>query len=185
MADKDTLHIAAVPGVEPEAQPVTRNIELQADVKIQGQGPQAIGTLPFNLQSTQSAEETARAFSSVCSTCKHFDLAGGQVLLTKWYNGTASDRKKVEDIFQKMVNVGLIQDRESAAASMKQMGVCRLVTEKFNQPGFMPAISNCSEDLRSASAPWGLWEAKRDGDVRRAASRNYDAIMLRAAGRIK
>lgn len=73
---------------------------------------------------------------------------------------------------------------------MKSMGMCHALREFYkDKDGEDPGIigvsprSGCPEEVCSTDKPQGLY-VPRDMDAEKAGNQNYDAVMLRAAGKI-
>ena len=69
---KDVLHIAAIPGLEPEEQPVTREAEVAVAVRGNRTG-EILGHMNSATHITKTASEVAGEFRRLCGNCQHFD----------------------------------------------------------------------------------------------------------------
>ena len=74
--------------------------------------------------------------------------------------------------------------------AMKSMALCHALREYYKgKDGTDPGIigvwptSGCPAETCSPDKPMGIFEPK-DGDAAKASKENYDAVMLRAAGKV-
>lgn len=180
MSNKDVLHIANVPGLEPEEQPVTREVDLSVDVRGDKTGA-ALGQLTTSAQITKTAQEVASGLRRICANCKHFDQIKAQQVFEE-ANKTQEGQTELRHLYSNLI----ASDNLSGTALLKSiddlypLGYCHA----FSKPGtdvIVHPLSNCPTE----SPHLGFSDqfqpidraAKKRGDL------GYDSIMNRAAGK--
>lgn len=188
--------------VEPEAQTVTHVFEGVAPVEISSPGVNpmgVVGSIPIAIEAHSTAQQVARSVSALCANCRYFDRAGWLKMLAQAEGpgSTAAERHSVNAIRGEIIvnmpdaDQHLGEDGEyDVEHAMKSMGMCHALREFYKgKDGKDPGIigvwptSGCPGDTCSADKPHGIF-VPRDGDAAKASRQNYDAVMMRAAGRL-
>ena len=190
--------------IEPEAQAVTHVFEGSAPVGVGvglevADGVGAIGSIPLSIEAQAPAQTVARSVSALCGNCKFFDRVGWLKMLrdNEGPGSTPAERHSINSIRAEILlnmpdpesHTG--QDGEyDPEHAMKSMGLCHALREYYRgKEGKDPGIigvwptSGCPAETCSPDKPMGIF-VPRDGDAKKASKANYDAVMLRAAGKL-
>lgn len=192
--------------VEPEAQSVQHIFEGSTPIGAGGadhdgiaRGDAAVGSIPLQIVAHGEAQQVARSVSALCANCKYFDRAGWLKMLrdNEGAGASVSERHSINSIRAEILlrmpepeqHVGADNDYDIEHA-MKSMGLCHAMREFYKgRDGVDPGIigvwptSGCPAETCSPDRPFGIFEP-RDAEAHKAGQQNYDAVMLRAAGKI-
>lgn len=187
--------------IEPEAQAVQHIMLGSAEANIVGPGVNREGTagsIPLQIVAHSTANQIARSVSALCANCRYFDRAGWLKMLHE-SDGPASSEAERHSInaIRGQILVNMPEPDQHAGPdgdydiehAMRSMGLCAALREFYkakdgiDEPHGMWPTSGCPEETCTPDRPMGLFVPK-DGDARKASQQNYDAVMLRAAGKV-
>lgn len=81
MTDRESLSIGAIPGLEPEEQPVVREVATSVALRGDKTG-ELLGRLNSRVEITKSAHEVASGLRRICANCKNFDRDKAQQIFS-------------------------------------------------------------------------------------------------------
>lgn len=179
MSDKkDVLHVASIPGLAPEEQPVTREVDLTIDVR--GNITRTVlGQMNSQVQITKPALEVAQGLRRICSNCAHFD----QVKAQQVFQDAAKTQEGQTELRNLYANL-LATDNLSGSIGTPQLdalaplGYCHA----FSAPGkdvIVHPLSNCPTQTPGFG---DRFEAIDRAAIKRG-DRGYDQIMKAAEGK--
>lgn len=178
--------------VEPEAQPMQRVIQTDANVGMQGGGQ--VGSIPTEIQYETTVGEYAQGARHQCFTCKHFSRDAWKKLFSMWNDPTASidKRKALNGIRAALLqtNNATLADRSTnpmdgdfdVEHAVALLGVCKPLTELRKDVVIVYPMSSCPPEVCSKTNPDGLYES-RNKELDRVGSQEFDRIMRVAQGR--
>lgn len=187
--------------LEPEEQPIQRVMETVATAT---RGGVAVGGLPVEIVAHTTAQEMSAAKGRQCYGCKHWRHEQWRRAIADADGPDAAheDRQSINKVRAAILGSGNAtitnhyEDREEGGPdvekAMNAMGICGPLTEneRATDPNFGPKewvvtfpTACCPMSVVGPGQPYGFFEP-RDSDAERGQAANYDAVMLRAAGKI-
>jgi hypothetical protein len=183
--------------VEPEAQNVQHIFQGSAPVTLGGAGTG--GAVPLEIVAHATAGQVARSVSALCGNCTYFRNEAWRAMLARCEGpaGTAAERHSVNAIrSQILVNMPDPEDHAGQDGdydtehALQSMGLCPALNEFYKTKGekselygVMPT-SGCPAETVALDRPMGLFKP-RDAAAGKSSVQNYDAVMQRAAGKIR
>lgn len=175
MSDKDILKIASIPGLEPEEQPVTREVDLPINVRGSLSG-ESLGSLSGNAQITESAGAFAANLRRICSNCRHFDKAAAQKVFAKYAETDAGK----EELVNLGVNILQMNPDADLMDAMRELGRCGAFSEVRSADVIVHPLGHCPTQTEG----FGDFFKPIDRAAVVRGDRGYDQIMKQAAGKI-
>jgi hypothetical protein len=173
---KDILKVASLPGVEPEEQPVTREVDLPITARGNLTG-ESLGTLAGAAEITETAGTFAQSLRKICSNCKHFDRAAAQRLFAK--QALTPEGKK--ELINLGVNILQMDPGADLEASMRELGRCAAFSEaRAPDDVIVHPLGHCPSDH------YGFGDLFKpiDRAAEARGDKGYDLIMQQAAGKV-
>jgi hypothetical protein len=178
---KDLLHVAALPGLEPEEQPVTREVDLSIALK-GDKTSESLGRINSTAQITKPAHEVAAGLRRICANCKHFDQAKAREVFAE-ADKTQEGKTELQNLYANLI----ASDDLSKATLLRSvddlypLGFCHAFS-KVGTDVIVHPLSHCPTE----SSHLGFSDqftpidraAEKRGDL------GYDEIMKRAAGKV-
>lgn len=181
MSNRDLLHVGRLPGLEPEEQPVTREVDLAVDVKGSISG-ERLGQLNTIAQITKPAHEVATRLRRICFNCKHFDQDKARRVFEEAQK-TQEGQTELRNLYGNLNPVGGLPRPATftpTVGDLYPLGYCHA----FSSPGkdmIVHPLSNCPTE--SPHLGFGdRFEALDRSAVKRGDA-GYDQIMKRAEGK--
>lgn len=173
MGTKDTIQVASLPGLEPEEQPITREVDLPIAVKGSLTG-ETLGALPAQAQIGGSAGEFAANLRKICGNCKHFDQIKAQKTFLE-YSDTPSGQQELANL-----RANLLFLEEDPHAAMAQLGYCHAFSEIRKVDVIVHPLGHCPD----TSYGFGDLFKPIDRAAEARGDHGYDQIMQQASGKI-
>lgn len=171
----DTLTIGSVPGLEPEEQPVTREVDLPITVKGNLTGT-ALGALSGQAQITESAHEFASNLKKICSNCKHFDKTAAQKVFAE-HAETPEGRAELVNLGSSILQMDPTGD---LSEHMAHLGKCHAFSEIRGVDVIVHPLGHCPD----TSFGFGDLFKPIDKAAEVRGAKGYDQIMQQASGKI-
>lgn len=176
----DIIKIASIPGLEPEEQPLAREVDAQIDVRGSRDGSM-LGQMNSQVQSVSTAGEFANNLKRVCTNCKHFDVPKAQEVFAE-SSKSPDGRKELNNLRANLIVMSGAPIGDDGQAdtdyALSCMGVCRAISEITKSDMIVHPLGFCPvETYGDNFKPVDRAAAKR-GEAAR------DGILLRADGRI-
>ena len=173
--NKDVLHIANIPGVEPEEQPVTREVDLSIGVKGSLTG-ETLGQMNSSAQITRSALEVATGLRRICANCKHFDQIKARAVFEE-ASKTQDGQIELRNLYSNLM--GIAAPLNVVIDDLYPLGFCHAFSS-LGKDMIVHPLSNCPTE--SAHLGFSDQFQPLDRSAIRRGDLGYDAIMKRAAG---
>lgn len=176
----DVLKIATIPGLEPEEQPVTREVDVSINVRGSITG-ETLGALGSQVAITETALDFAQNLKRICVNCKHFDRPKALEVFQEAIK-TSDGRAELGNLRARLLdsdNLSATPDEVFTVDSeLAQLGVCRAISEITKSDVIVHPLGHCPvETYGDNFRPIDRAASKR-GDA------GYDQIMQQAAGKI-
>lgn len=177
--------------VDAEAQPVQRVITTEGYANLNGQ---QAGKIPVKIISEMDAGHLASMAKKMCGGCRHFD---NEEWLKRMHQIDRPDAPMEQRHASNEIRAALLltenanlNDLHSGADgdmdpehAMAALGLCRALTEHYNEEVIVHPISSCPVEVCSPTRQQGFYVARTKSEVRNGSAK-YDAILRRAEGKI-
>lgn len=178
MVDKDILKVAHIPGLEPEEQPTTREVEISLDVKGSRDG-RVLGQVGSQIEITKPAGDVARELRHACANCKHFDTTKAMALFLE-KEKTPDGQQELRNLKANLLQVsGANLSTLGSSASLddlKDLGYCHAWSSTDNEVITHP-LGNCP------TRDWGDRFEPIDRAAEKRGDKAYDKILKIAEGK--
>lgn len=195
----DYLRIRNVPfdaegkPVEPEQQPVQREIQTSFDVTGNMTG-QHFGSLPSQIiVENHTVQDFVPMARWKCKGCKHFDREAWKKLMAAWEDPSAPIEQRkylngIRGMLHETGNADILKRHNDGSGgldvdhALKTLGICRPMSEIKQAPIIVYPTSSCPIEVCSAEQPQGFYTPK-DREAERQGSEAFDKLMRAAQGR--